>query len=135
MIGAHLGATGGVSAAPKAALKHGFNAFAFFSRNQRRWKAKPLEDDEVERFLTACNDAGIDPRTGALPHGSYLSNLGNPDPEKHAKGLLLGVRGVPSIESKGNFVGDHGLPMLAGTYDPPPPHPISPRCCCPCSWR
>ena len=41
-IGAHVSAAGGVENAPLNAKKLDANAFAFFTKNQRRWEAKPL---------------------------------------------------------------------------------------------
>ena len=78
-IGAHVSASGGVSNAVANALEIGANAFALFTRNQRQWYPKPLEEEEIENFRSAVKEAGIEPRH-ILPHASYLINLGNPDP-------------------------------------------------------
>lgn len=78
-IGAHVSASGGVSNAVANALEIGANAFALFTRNQRQWYPKPLEEEEIENFRSAVNEAGIEPKH-ILPHASYLINLGNPDP-------------------------------------------------------
>ena len=61
------------------ALEIGANAFALFTRNQRQWYPKPLEEEEIENFRSAVKEAGIEPKH-ILPHASYLINLGNPDP-------------------------------------------------------
>ncbi|OFO54400.1 deoxyribonuclease IV [Porphyromonas sp. HMSC077F02] len=78
-IGAHVSASGGVSNAVANALEIGANAFALFTRNQRQWYPKPLEEEEIENFRSAVKEAGIAPKH-ILPHASYLINLGNPDP-------------------------------------------------------
>lgn len=78
-IGAHVSASGGVSNAVANALEIGANAFALFTRNQRQWYPKPLEEEEIENFRSAVKEAGIEPKH-ILPHASYLINLGNPDP-------------------------------------------------------
>lgn len=78
-IGAHVSASGGVSNAVANALEIGANAFALFTRNQRQWYPKPLEEEEIENFRSAVKKAGIEPKH-ILPHASYLINLGNPDP-------------------------------------------------------
>lgn len=78
-IGAHVSASGGVSNAVANALEIGANAFALFTRNQRQWYPKPLEEEEIENFRSALKEAGIEPKH-ILPHASYLINLGNPDP-------------------------------------------------------
>lgn len=78
-IGAHVSASGGVSNAVANALEIGANAFALFTRNQRQWYPKPLEEEEIENFRSAVKEAGIEPKH-ILPHASYLINLGNSDP-------------------------------------------------------
>ena len=78
-IGAHVSASGGVSNAVANALEIGANAFALFTRNQRQWYPKPLEEEEIENYRSAVKEAGIEPKH-ILPHASYLINLGNPDP-------------------------------------------------------
>lgn len=78
-IGAHVSASGGVSNAVANALEIGANAFALFTRNQRQWYPKPLEEEEIENFRSAVKEVGFEPKH-ILPHASYLINLGNPDP-------------------------------------------------------
>ncbi len=85
-IGAHISAAGGVSNAPLNAQEIGANAFAFFTRNQRQWFPKPLEDSEIEAFRHNLTEVGIAPAY-VLPHSSYLINLGAPDPENLKKSL------------------------------------------------
>ena len=80
-IGAHVSASGGVSNAPKNAALIGADAFAFFTKNQRQWDAKALEDKEIELFKRECIQNNID-INHILPHDSYLINLGHPDKEK-----------------------------------------------------
>lgn len=85
-IGAHVSASGGVQNAPKNALDIGAKAFALFTKNQRQWKAKPLEQSNIDAFKKALDDAGILPKH-ILPHDSYLINLGHPEEEKREKSL------------------------------------------------
>lgn len=85
-IGAHVSAAGGVSNAPLNAKEIGANAFAFFTRNQRQWFPKPLEETEIEGFKKNLEEVGILPEY-VLPHSSYLINLGAPDPENLKKSL------------------------------------------------
>ena len=79
-IGAHVSAGGGVEKAPLNAKKIGAKAFALFTKNQRQWKAKPLTNDNIEKFRQNCEDAGYLPEH-VLPHDSYLINLGHPEKE------------------------------------------------------
>ena len=43
-IGAHVSASGGIENAPLNAQQIGATAFAFFTKNQRQWTAKPLTE-------------------------------------------------------------------------------------------
>jgi deoxyribonuclease IV len=78
-VGAHVSISGGVENAPENAVKIGANAFALFTRNQRRWVSPPLTDQQITRFKERCRQAGLAPEY-ILPHDSYLINLGHPDP-------------------------------------------------------
>jgi deoxyribonuclease-4 len=78
-LGAHVSAAGGVAVAPANASRIGADAFAFFTKNQKQWKAPPLNPVDIESFGDACRAAGINTRY-ILPHDSYLINLGHPDP-------------------------------------------------------
>lgn len=79
-IGAHVSASGGVTNAITNAKAIGANAFALFTRNQKSWVSKPLEESIIRMFREELSKAGFDPHH-VLPHDSYLINLGNPDPE------------------------------------------------------
>jgi deoxyribonuclease IV len=79
-VGAHVSAGGGVENAPLNAKKIGAKAFALFTKNQRQWKAKPLTDDNIDKFKENCKECGYLPEH-VLPHDSYLINLGHPEKE------------------------------------------------------
>lgn len=79
-VGAHVSAAGGVFNAPLNAAKIGANAFALFTKNEKQWVAKPLTNEEIEKFKKNCNDNGFTPDM-ILPHDSYLINLGSPKEE------------------------------------------------------
>ncbi len=80
-IGAHVSITGGVENAPYNAREIGAKAFALFTKNQRRWTAKDLEEKNILEFKRRIEEIGIEPKY-ILPHDSYLINLGNADDEK-----------------------------------------------------
>ncbi|HDR05929.1 MAG TPA: deoxyribonuclease IV [Candidatus Marinimicrobia bacterium] len=80
-IGAHVSAAGGVQNAPLNAQKIGANVFAFFTKNQRQWKARALTVKEIHSFIENLSRSGIQAEF-VLPHDSYLINLGHPDGEK-----------------------------------------------------
>ncbi len=85
-IGAHVSASGGVFNAPKNAQEIGAKAFALFTKNQRQWKAKPLDEETITLFKKSLDAAQILPKH-VLPHDSYLINLGHPEEEKRQKSL------------------------------------------------
>lgn len=80
-IGAHVSAAGGVEKAPLHAAEIGAGAFALFTKNQRQWKTKPLEEHSIKAFSDHLSQVGISP-DHVLPHDSYLINLGSPEEEK-----------------------------------------------------
>lgn len=79
-VGAHVSTSGGVENAPVNAHSIGAKAFALFTKNQRQWVAKPLEQKSVDAFKENCEKFGFLPGH-ILPHDSYLINLGNPEKE------------------------------------------------------
>jgi deoxyribonuclease-4 len=83
-VGAHTSASGGVFNAAKNAQAIGAKAFALFTKNQKRWDAKPLDAKTIDLFQKALEEAGILPKH-VLPHDSYLINLGHPEEEKLLK--------------------------------------------------
>ncbi len=83
-IGAHVSASGGVYNAPLNAIKIGAKAFALFTKNQRQWASKPLDDETIALFKKNLELSGILPKH-VLPHDSYLINLGHPETEKLEK--------------------------------------------------
>jgi len=85
-VGAHVSASGGVFNAPLNAKAIGAKAFALFTKNQRQWVAKPLEEEVITKFKKNLDEAEILPKH-VLPHDSYLINLGHPEEEKRQKSL------------------------------------------------
>ncbi|MEG1587271.1 MAG: TIM barrel protein, partial [Bacteroidales bacterium] len=79
-IGAHVSIEGGVNNAPGAANEIGANAFALFTKNQKRWVAKPLSEREIADFKSNMQKYGLS-SDYVLPHDSYLINLGSPKEE------------------------------------------------------
>ena len=69
-LGAHEGIAGGVHRAFDRAAEDGADAVQIFVRNPRGWAARPLEDDEVERFREAARTT----RKPTAAHSLYLAN-------------------------------------------------------------
>lgn len=85
-IGAHVSAAGGVENAPLNAMSIGANAFSLFTKNQRQWNAKPLEEQTISKFKQNLEISQILPEH-VLPHDSYLINLGHPKKDNRIKSL------------------------------------------------
>lgn len=81
-----MSSQGGISKAVENAEEIGAKAFALFTKNQRRWDSKPLEEKEIVKFKELLKKSEISPEH-ILPHNSYLQNLGNADVEKRKKSL------------------------------------------------
>jgi len=99
-VGAHVSASGGVYNAPLNAREIGAKAFALFTKNQRQWKAKPLDEKTIEKFKKNLEEVGILPKH-VLPHDSYLINLGHPEEEKLQKSLDAFIDEVQRCEQLG----------------------------------
>lgn len=99
-IGAHVSASGGVWNAPEHAKEIGANAMALFTKNQKRWEAKPFIEDDIRKFNTVLTESGISPES-VLVHDSYLINLGNPDKEKWQKSYNAFVDELMRVEQLG----------------------------------
>ncbi|MBL3519142.1 deoxyribonuclease IV [Aliarcobacter lanthieri] len=85
-IGAHVSASGGVFNAPINATKIGAKAFALFTKNQRQWNAKALDNKTIDLWFKELEKSKIETKH-ILPHDSYLINLGHPDNDAREKSL------------------------------------------------
>jgi deoxyribonuclease IV len=99
-IGAHVSAAGGVENAPLNASKIGATAFAMFTKNQKRWEAKPLTEDNIRKFKENMEKGGFT-ADQILPHDGYLINLGHPEEEKREKSLIAFMDEVKRVELLG----------------------------------
>jgi deoxyribonuclease-4 len=98
-IGFHAPIAGGLQNALLKAQQLGAETVQLFSRNPRGWAARPLTDEEVERFRTVREETGISP---VVIHCNYLVNLAAADEvireksrrafrEEVERGLMLGA--------------------------------------------
>lgn len=97
-IGAHMPITGGVDKAVERIMSIGGTALQIFSRNQRQWKVKPLEEKVVENFKRLREEWGNYP---VSVHDSYLINLASPKPEGAAKSVKAFAQELRRTESLG----------------------------------
>ncbi|KAH8647571.1 DNA-lyase [Tricladium varicosporioides] len=81
-IGAHVSGAGGVHNSINNALQIGGNSFALFLKSQRKWASPPLAAEVRDQFKAFCLEHKYDAAKHVLPHGSYLVNLAQAEPEK-----------------------------------------------------
>ena len=83
-MGAHTSIQGGVNAAIPLAEKLGFTAMQIFTKNNNRWSAPPLKEEEAAAFREGIAKSGI---RFVMAHDSYLINLGAPSDEAFQKSV------------------------------------------------
>jgi len=84
ILGAHMSIAGGYFKAVLAAQKAGCDCVQVFTKNNNQWRAKPITDDDVEKFRSALDECGI---AHPISHDSYLINLASPDDELWKKSI------------------------------------------------
>lgn len=136
LIGSHLSIAGGMHLAVEAAVRLSLDCVQVFTKNQRQWKVKPLQPDEVSAFKAAVAAAGWagDEARRLVSHNSYLVNLASPATDARARSLALQreelsrceALGIPSCVMHpgahlGNKGSEHdeqaGLARLAASLD------------------
>ena len=103
-VGFHVSIAGGISNSVDNALKIGCSAFQIFTRNPRGWAAKPLVNEDVEKFRAKLAKSPISPEA-VIVHMPYLPNLAAPEGELYKKSVdtLAGevqrciTLGIPSL--------------------------------------
>jgi len=99
-VGAHVSSSGGVFNAPINANRIGAKGFAMFTKNQKRWEAKPLDDKIITKFKLKMEEFGYTADM-VLPHDSYLINLGHPEAEKEEKSIKAFIDELQRVEQLG----------------------------------
>lgn len=125
-LGAHMSISGGVDLAIPRGSEVGCETIQIFTKSSNQWRAKPLGDDEVQRFHSNQKEYGIEP---VVAHDSYLINLASPDPVLLAKSrdaFLIEMKraellGIPYLvmhpgSHKGSGV-ETGLRLIAESLD------------------
>ncbi len=76
ILGAHMSIAGGYFRAVEAAASEGCDCVQIFTKNNNQWRAKPLINEDIERFSETLTRLGI---THPISHDSYLINLASPE--------------------------------------------------------
>lgn len=104
-IGCHLSVTDGYKAMGETMSRFGGNTFAFFTRNPRGGKSKPLIREDAEGLLTHMREEAFGPLAA---HGSYTMNLCSANPDTRANGLDMITQDLARMEMlPGNLYNFH----------------------------
>jgi deoxyribonuclease-4 len=85
-IGAHMSISGGKYKALEAGKELHCESIQVFIRNIRGWVSKPLEQEEIDKFLEKRKE--IDSIWPIITHNSYLINLATTESEKLEKSYV-----------------------------------------------
>jgi deoxyribonuclease IV len=96
LLGAHMSIEGGLHRALERGHSIGCTTIQIFTRNNARWAARDLMDEEIRQFQTIRAQHPIQP---VFAHCSYLINLaaGNEFYEKSIAALITEVRRAESL--------------------------------------
>ena len=84
LYGAHVSSAGGISTAIDRAEELGCDAVQIFTQSPRMWKPTEHAEDQVARFRTRREEAGV---RAVVCHALYLVNLAGSDRELHKRSL------------------------------------------------
>lgn len=112
-LGAHMSMAGGLHLACERGRDVGCDVIQMFVKNERQWKARPLEDAEVAEFKAARKANRI---SVAFAHDTYLINMASPDAVLWKKSVDAFVEELERCEALGlEFLVTHpGSPGEAG---------------------
>lgn len=126
LLGAHMSIAGGYYKAVDAAKEVGCDCVQIFTKNNNQWRAKPISDEDVQRFQVAMKSHGIE---APLSHASYLINLGSGSKdlwqrsvdgmvEELRRATLLGIQNVVVHPgSHGESTAEEGIERVAEAID------------------
>ena len=95
-IGCHLSVTDGYEAMGKTMSRFGGSTFAWFTRNPRGGKTKPLIPEDCRALLHHIEKERFGP---LVAHGSYTMNLCSANAETRANGLEMLSKDLARMES------------------------------------
>ena len=118
-LGAHLSIAGGLPKAVERAKAARCEALQIFTKSVGQWKARPLDQTEVDAFRAAVDEAGLHT---VVAHASYLVNIASANPALREQSLAalgeevdraerLGLLGL--VMHPGTGTEEEGLPRIA----------------------
>lgn len=84
LLGAHMSIAGEISYAIERGESIGCTTVQIFTKSNRQWYAKPIEEKDAQAFKQAWKDSSI---KSIVAHASYLLNIGSPNPDAAKKSL------------------------------------------------
>ena len=108
-VGAHVGASGGLTTAFERAQAIGAETIQIFGAPPQTWRRRIIRPEECEAFRAGMKETGIEP---VFLHGVYLINLATATPEqldKSTDALMGDLRLASAIGARGVIfhVGSH----------------------------
>lgn len=94
-IGCHLSVTDGYEAMGQTMSRFGGNTFAWFTRNPRGGRTKPIVQEDVDALRLHMAKEGFGP---LVAHGSYTMNLCSAREETRANGLDMLTQDLARME-------------------------------------
>ncbi|MFL5800017.1 MAG: deoxyribonuclease IV [Actinomycetota bacterium] len=107
IVGAHIRTRGGLPSVVPGALAIGAEGVQFFASNARMWRPPSIPDEAAARFREECAAESI---RSAFLHAPYLVNIASPNPEFHAKSIVLSRATLEAADA----LGAAGLVVHAG---------------------
>ena len=89
MFGSHLSIAGGMIHALDTATEQKMDCVQVFTKNQRQWKTKPLQDDDVAAWNHKLDTLGWRGTNRIVSHNSYLINMASPEKAAWKKSIAL----------------------------------------------
>ena len=87
LLGAHMSIAGGLAKSIERGESIGCTCMQIFTKSNRQWFAKPIEQSDADDFKRALKNSSIQ---SVVAHASYLINIGSADEtlsKKSTKGL------------------------------------------------
>ena len=104
-IGCHLSVTDGYEAMGKTMSRFGGNTFAWFTRNPRGGRTKPIVQEDVDALRLHMTEEDFGP---LVAHGSYTMNLCSAKGETRANGLDMLAKDLERMQLlPGNYYNFH----------------------------
>lgn len=100
-VGAHVGASGGLTTAFERAREIGAETIQIFGAPPQQWRRRKIRPEECEAFRQGIAESGIEP---VFIHGTYLINLATESTEQLAKSteaLIGDLQLASAIGAKG----------------------------------